>query len=371
MSAMGLEVLEEVEPLAVHEVNAYDLDQRVAYATERELIRREAHRRADASEHAAAPNAWLPVEMSLVSSTPLAPCVGWRSDEAPLFYKGMLNVIFGDSEGGKTWLGVFVAAQLLARGKRVVIMDYEDGAVGMKVRLMKLGVAESVINDPALFVYINPQGCLDDQAFEGLREVFASAEMVMIDAFSEAAATEGVDDYRAIDVAGWYTRVPRRIAGLGPAVVLIDHVNKSADNKSQQTGSQHKKSGVDGVSVKVTAVTAFAEGHGGSSMVHVGKDRHSGVKVNSLRGTESEPMRFAVFACDSVGNWSLDIPAEVLATEELEFAREYQLEAAVGAAFSAGHTTKNAVRQYVRDVACLKAGSPRIDAAFDKFHAAA
>ncbi|KQY60231.1 hypothetical protein ASD11_12240 [Aeromicrobium sp. Root495] len=296
------------------------------------------------------------MDMKAVSCDPIVPTVGHRSDGAQIFYRGALNTVFGESEGGKTWFCLHQAAQIIISGKRVVMLDYEDGAQGAKVRLMQLGVPEAFINNPNLFTYLNPQAVFDDDVFESLAETFQNAEMVLIDAFSEAAALEGVDDYRSVSVAGWYTRFPRRIAALGPAVVLIDHVNKAADAKGQQTGSQHKKAGVDGISLRVSPIQQFAEGHGGASIVHIGKDRHSGVKKNAVRGEKNEPMRFAILKADEYGNWTLDPAAEPVDADSKAAAKDYILRGHVATVMAdpaaertrSGTVKKESMRKAVR-----------------------
>jgi hypothetical protein len=336
MSNFGIAALETAEPITAGEAAQLEGDARsqslVRHFVQRKRAEREANRILDAEERGGAGAAsWAPVAMSAVSSTPIEPTVGSRSDGVRVFYKGALNIVFGESEGGKTWLCLHQVAELINAGKKVVMLDYEDGPQAAKIRLMALGVPAPLINNPNFFVYINPQAPLDDEAFKELKETLASAEMVLIDAFSEAAALEGVDDYRAVAVAGWYTRFPRRIAALGPAVVLIDHVNKSADTQKQQSGSQHKKAGVDGVSLKVSPIAQFAEGKGGASMVYVSKDRHSGVKKHAVRSEKGESMRFAVLKCDDFGTWKLDPASEPVDAESKAAAKDHMLREVVDA----------------------------------------
>ena len=43
-----------------------------------------------------------------------------------LFYPGRINMLFGDSGGGKTWLALYVIGDLMKQGRDAILIDYED-----------------------------------------------------------------------------------------------------------------------------------------------------------------------------------------------------------------------------------------------------
>jgi archaellum biogenesis ATPase FlaH len=232
---------------------------------------------------------WMHVDMSRLSGELAKPSVGRREDGAPLFYAGKVNTVFGDSEGGKSWICLLACAQELKAGRAVVYLDYEDDADSILSRLIILGVPRATLEDAERFLYFKLHDGMTDEAFEqyatpysseaGSRAGFWTASLVVIDAMTEALAADGLSSNSDVDVAGWFSRFARRIAAEGPAVVLIDHMNLG--DKTRVTGSQHKKSAVDGLSVRVKKGKAFAPGISGHSDLYVSKDRNGGVRAVS------------------------------------------------------------------------------------------
>jgi hypothetical protein len=97
---------------------------------------------------------------------------------------------------------------------------------------------------------------------------------------------DGLDLLDNKDVATWLSRLPRRIADLGPAVILIDHVTKSREGRDRWAiGAQHKLAGIDGAAYTIDAVHPLAhlasdtlEPVTGVSKITIAKDRPGGVR---------------------------------------------------------------------------------------------
>lgn len=262
---------------------------------------------------------WVP--MDRVSAEAAKPQVGRRIDGAPLFYRSKVNVVFGDSEGAKTWLCLLATAQELLSGNSVAYLDYEDGPEGIKNRLLLLGVPEDVVNDPVMFKYANPNGPIGQMLkSDRFCEDLCHCSLVVVDAMTEALSAAGLNSNSDVDVASWYNTFAKPMAALGPAVVLIDHTPKAADNKGQQVGSQMKKAAVDGVSLSVTNKQPFVPGQLGTSEVNVGKDRPSGVREASLDGK-----KFGMLTMDPSGPHTLriELPERELTAEERAVALDY------------------------------------------------
>jgi len=287
----------------------------VSAEVERKRVSQEANRQF--AEEAADLSSWDPIDLTAaLDAGPVMPDVGKRSDEAGVFYSGKLNVVFGESEGGKTWLALHVAQQVMEDDEspgEVVFLDYEDDERSVTQRLLTIGVERQTILRS--FHYLAPEGPFTDAAFEQCRARFARARLVVIDATTEALAAGGLDSNSDTDIAAFYNRYPKRIAALGPAVVVIDHVTKSVEGRGQQIGSQMKKAGVDGVSYGVEPIEPFTKGQRGASMVVIGKDKQGGIREHGVFGGEGKPARFGLFTMTEFGTTRL---AETKAAESKE-----------------------------------------------------
>lgn len=221
---------------------------------------------------------WAPVDLGPVVAGDAVveqPTVVAMSNGEALLYAGRVHAFIGETESGKSWLAVEGARQELAAGGHVVYVDLEDSAAGVTGRLRALDVDPGVL--VGRFHYVAPGGPLTPAAAAGLDDLVARLRprLVVIDGVSETMALLGLEDRSAIDVAGFYRMLPRRLAALGPAVVLIDHVNKDREQRGRfATGSQHKLSGIDGAAYGVEAVVPFARGRAGWARLTVAKDRH-------------------------------------------------------------------------------------------------
>lgn len=258
-------------------------------------IRHEAQELFDAEQRAqtGVSDGWAHVNVAALTGDAAVPTVCRREDGAALFYQGKVNVVFGDSESGKSWICLLACAQELAAGGSVAYLDYEDDPNGIISRLLALGVPRRVLDDPARFLYFRLHRGLTDEAFEwyenpytgegpeGLvsRTGFSECSLVVIDAMTEALSADGLNSNSDVDVAGWFNAFARRVAALGPAVAVIDHMGLS--DKSRQNGSQMKKSATDGVSLAVKKGEDFAPGKSGWSSIEIAKDRHGGVKTHA------------------------------------------------------------------------------------------
>ena len=81
-----------------------------------------------------------------------------RTDGHRLFYAGKVNALIGESESGKTWVGLLAVAQALAVGQPVLYLDFEDTLAGITGRLRALGVTDAHLQH---LTYISPDEDLD------------------------------------------------------------------------------------------------------------------------------------------------------------------------------------------------------------------
>lgn len=102
---------------------------------------------------------------------------------------------------------------------------------------------------------------------------------MIIDGLTEALTLHGLALESNRDVAAFLELVPRFIARQGPAVVIIDHVEKDKERRGRWAiGAQHKLAGVDGVSYGLEVVDPVVRDGDGLVRVVVHKDRPGHVR---------------------------------------------------------------------------------------------
>lgn len=235
-------------------------------------------------------------DMPNVADTVPAPTLCPRADDACCFlYAGRLHNLSGESEAGKSWLSLHWCAQLVNEGEHVVYLDYEDSAEGHKARLLAMGVHPDNITD--FFHYAQRDTAWTEATRAELSRSLDTWKpaLVVVDAMTPALATEGIDDWRATDVAKFYTDVVRLCRNAGAAVLVLDHTNKNKPD--DQTGSFYKKGGIDGVSYVLLKATPMGRGLHGKSTLIVRKDRHG-----YLRGLTVESGVIGSLSVDSTGD---------------------------------------------------------------------
>ncbi|MEV5124297.1 AAA family ATPase [Streptomyces decoyicus] len=253
------------------------------------------------SEASPVPTSWQRVDLAPVLSghyTPPEPTIGRRDDGAGMFYPGRLHSIFAEPEAMKTWLALTVTAAELALGNAVVYLDFEDEEGGIVSRLLALGTPAAVIAER--FHYFRPDGPMGDAGRAALAPYLAaSTTFAVIDGVTEAMGLFGLKPKDDTDVAGFWRILPRWLAEQGPAVLLLDHVNKDRENRGRwATGSQHKLSGLNGCAYLLESITPLAPGQRGKSRVRVAKDRPGQVRKHALPGSGGALHWFADFVVE-------------------------------------------------------------------------
>lgn len=191
-----------------------------------------------------------------------------------LLYPGRINALNGEPGGGKTWVALQAAAEVIKAGGHVIFVDLEDHAPSTIARLRALGCDDDDIRER--FHYVKPDRPMSPEALEYLeaRIVELGVVLVVIDSVGELMSLQSVKPNDDDAVAALYRSIPRRLAACGPAVLLVDHVPK--DNTTSPLyaiGSQRKRAAVDGASFMVSTVKAFAAGHDGILKLVTAKDR--------------------------------------------------------------------------------------------------
>ena len=207
---------------------------------------------------------------------PPTPTVFQREDGQGLFYRGAVNDVHGEPGCGKSLAMQAATAQQLKQGNHVLYVDYEDTARNGVKRLLLMGVSAEAIVER--LHYVRPSGKnTGPTSVEGWRETIRLASecsLTVIDGVTSCLAYQGLDSNNGDDIAAWYNTYPRILSQEGTAVVLIDHVVKSKDNRGRYAGgSMQKLALIDGISYSVSMSRPVGKGLRGTITLKSGKDR--------------------------------------------------------------------------------------------------
>lgn len=201
------------------------------------------------------------------------PTILTRSDGTALFYAGRVNGVAGASGDGKSMILQWAAVAELQDGETVVYVDLEDDAPSVISRLLAMGADPAAVIER--FVYVQPDEPYGGDARTGLEAIVAARRpsLVVIDSTGESLALDGAKPNDDDDVARWFQRLPRGLARLGPAVVVIDHMAKADDGSLSPIGSQRKRAAIGGAQYITSVTTPFSREVEGVVQLICGKDR--------------------------------------------------------------------------------------------------
>jgi hypothetical protein len=225
-------------------------------------------------------SSWAPVDLRAAlaggSSEP-PPTLLQRTDDVCLLYRGKLHLVYGEPEVGKGWLALYAVAQCLLAGERVMYIDFEADELQIVSRLRELGVpAKTILRR---FTYVRPYEALTDDAWGALEGVLDPVPgLVVVDGVTEALTYQGLDLEGNTHTARWFALLPRRLALLGAAVIVIDHVVKDKEKRGRYAiGAQQKLAGAD-VGLSLEMQESLGRGREGSVRLLVTKDRPGHVR---------------------------------------------------------------------------------------------
>lgn len=218
------------------------------------------------------------------------PKYGRRADGVALLYEQQVNMLFGDPEGGKTWVALAATADALINGERGLILDMDHNGVGATLaRLLALGVPADTLRDRSRFLYVEPEDKLHVLTIV-MDMATWQPHIVVVDSLGELIPLFGSSSNSADDFTLVHSRVLKPFAKSGACVVLIDHLSKGADSRAfGPGGTAAKRRAIGGVSIRVRVKDAFTPGQGGSAYLTVNKDRHGGLRKHCPTG-DREPL---------------------------------------------------------------------------------
>ncbi|OBJ01133.1 hypothetical protein [Mycobacterium sp. 1465703.0] len=256
------------------------------------------------------------------------------SDDFCLFYSSSFNLIYGDTESGKTWLCLAAVTSVLKQGGTATIIDLDhNGAPALIGNLMKLGVDTEILEDSGLFRLSEPGDRLDLQEVVQ-DQLVIKPDVVVLDSLGEILPLYRANSNSADDFTTVHADVIKPLTRNGASVLVVDHLAKNADSRNfGPTGTAAKMRATDGLAIRVTAERQFTPGEGGKARLQVYKDRYGGVRKHYP--SETKP---------AIGTF------ELISSDE---AIEYEFHSAQVVSIDKSHTQNNP-RQLAEDAARLR-----------------
>jgi hypothetical protein len=217
------------------------------------------------------------------SYVPPQPTVGHRDDGIGLFYPGKISSIASESEAGKTWLALLACLQEINGGRHVLYVDFEDDAGGVVGRLLALGANPRDVRNQ--FHYVRPDARPTDIDLLDLAQLLQlHPSLAIVDGVTEAMAMFGTELKDNTDIAKFGRTLLRPIADSGAAVVTLDHVVKSTENRGRYAslGGGHKVNGLNGSMYMLENIRPFGIGVAGRSRIRIAKDRPAQLRKHAL-----------------------------------------------------------------------------------------
>jgi hypothetical protein len=207
-------------------------------------------------------------------------------------YRGKLHSIAGSPGGGKSWIAQVLAVQVLRAGFNVLYVDFEDAAESVVSRLKILGVPNQTILDR--FGYVSPSEPFPTSGPDDLHRWVEAVDLVILDGVTDAMTQNKWNPLDNKDAAEFMQRLvgPLGSGARHPAVLMVDHVTKSRDNRGEYPiGAQHKLAAVQ-VQFKVETTTPFDQDHDGTITMSVTKDRYGQVQRLASAGDDKKIAQF-------------------------------------------------------------------------------
>lgn len=201
--------------------------------------------------------------------------------ERGLVYRGEVSTIAGKPGAGKTTAALFAAAQALASGYRVVVIDFENGPMTIARKLRALRIPQEHLTADRL-IYANPSISYRDSDWPNVLtaiEEFGPG-LVLIDGVNRALTLAGGSFEEPKVVQEFYGSVSEPIArATGAGVLQIDHLPKGtiASQSEGAIGSVAKTGDVGGAVLIAEVVAPIRPAHTGRLRLWCPKDRQGGV----------------------------------------------------------------------------------------------
>lgn len=219
---------------------------------------------------------WLPRLLSdLIVEAGAAPepTILARTDGKLGLYPGRVNGLLGEAESGKTWIALAACREVIKAGGTITYIDFEDSITGIAHRLATLDITG---DDLKRVQYINPDTAIHELERQlMLNAIHAHAPaLIVADGVNAGMTLLGLDINSNNDATTFFTRILKPLATNGAAVLAIDHLPKSKENRGKGAiGAQAKRAMMTGACYTVKVEDHPAPGQTGTLRLYVDKDR--------------------------------------------------------------------------------------------------
>jgi hypothetical protein len=238
------------------------------------------------------PSSWCPIDLTEVLTgnwQPPQPAVGQRTDLKGLLYPAKTHTGIGETESGKGWFALSIAADEIAARNHVLYIDFEDDEGSVIGRLLTLGIQRASIG--LWFHYIRPENPLIGRHERELADWMHEYQptLAVLDGITEAMTLHGYNPLDNMDVAKFNTNVVRKLTFTGAAELSLDHVTKAREGRERYAlGGVHKLNIVSGAGYILESRQPFGIGITGKSTIRIAKDRPGQLRVNALPSNNSQ-----------------------------------------------------------------------------------
>ena len=239
------------------------------------------------------PELWEPLQDAFTGDLVRKPTGLWtRTDGKGILYPGGTNILYGESESGKTLGALAAAKEVCDAGGLVFFFDFEMSAETIVMRLRQLGADVSITEN--FFYVMHPELGGRNQGYPLLQkfreDIIAKAAevpegtevMVLIDSYDEFLGGMGIhpNDQEAGTEMRAHMSAPLNAEGI--TVVIIDHASTSEAGKAKKgsAGSFRKMANVD-LSIKFHVVSQPAPGRLATVQLYVDKDRFGSLRAET------------------------------------------------------------------------------------------
>lgn len=182
-----------------------------------------------------------------------------------LLLAGKAHNVYAPGGVGKTWVLVWIACELMRRGRKVAIFDLENGLRTYAERFEEMGADPDTLDE---LVYYWPFPRLDSARYAEMLEG-ERPDLVMFDSWIGFLASEGRDENVSNDISMWAEDYLKPALRKGSGVLLLDHVPHEHE---RERGSSRKRDEMD-VVWQLTKVGDFDRENTATLVVTRQKDR--------------------------------------------------------------------------------------------------
>lgn len=198
------------------------------------------------------------------------PTIGTFGDGCALFYENSSNCLIGPRGSSKSWIALFITAELIAQGWHVVYIDPESTAKRILWRLKYLGV------DPeAGTVHFHYLGTTDAARIAEAQRWSARHDNVFVvyDGLANAIASLGKEENSSAALEVLQAEV-KPFVDAGATTLTIDHTGKNESKGAR--GHSSKEAFFKGSVYQLETVKHFSRGQGGHARLVLTKDNEGG-----------------------------------------------------------------------------------------------